>query len=71
MLLFYKTSAEKQNTRLHTLNSDPTTNQSFDTTEVQLCDTVGFIGVTYRNMGEELLLLDPPQHEWQLTNVGN
>ena len=33
-----------------------TTYQSTNTTEVQLGVPVSFIGVTYRNMGEELLI---------------
>lgn len=32
-----------------------TTEQSMETTEVQLGEPVSFTGVTYRNMGEELL----------------
>ena len=32
------------------------TDQSLDTTQVQLGEPVSFIEVTYRNMGEELLI---------------
>lgn len=39
------------------LNTDvePTAHQGVDTPKVQLGKPVGFIGVTYRTMGEELL----------------
>jgi hypothetical protein len=39
---------------LLTSDREPTTDQSMNTTKVQLGDPMSFIGVTYRNMGEGL-----------------
>ena len=53
----YKTfPGEKQYICLLTSEWNPTTDQSTDTTKVQLGEPMSFIGVTYRNMGEELLI---------------
>lgn len=61
---------------------DLMTGQGMDTNKVQLCEPVKFIGITYRNVSDELLAgakmmlihLCPqslPQYEWQLLKTGN
>ena len=42
-------------TLLFTPDREPTTDQSKDTIKVHLGEPMNFIGVTYRNMGGELL----------------
>ena len=43
---------EIQHTHLLALHREPTTDQSMESTGVQLGGTVGFTGVAYRDMGE-------------------
>ena len=50
-----KLALGRHNTHLFTLDRNPTTDQSTDTTKVQLGKPMSFIGVTYRTMGEGLL----------------
>lgn len=52
----YKTSQVLNLTNLFShLDKEPRTDQSAHTTKVLLGEPMGFIGVTYRNMGEGLL----------------
>lgn len=37
-------------------DTEPMADQSTDTTKLQFCEPMGFIGVTYGNMGERLLV---------------
>lgn len=69
-------------TRLVSTYGESTASQNKDT-KVQFSEPVSFIGVTYRNVGNGLLLTgaemsqrqlnhqSPPQHWWLLTKAGN
>lgn len=61
---------------------EPATDQSKDTSKIQLSKPMAFIRVPCRNMSERLLTeaemtqrqlhhLCPPQHEWQFIESGN
>jgi len=76
-----KLAGEMQHTHLLTTDRELLTDQSTNTTKVQLAKPMSFIGVIYRSMDEgfltgaeiicrELIHQGPPQYVWQLTKLG-
>lgn len=81
-LVCHKTSLGRYSTCLNTLDREPTTDHSTNTTKVQLGELVNFNWVTYSSKCEWFLIAaemtqrklhhqNLPQHRWQLTTVGN